>query len=207
MTDNCDELHRNLHINWWNATLLLCVFHVLQQIWRWLYDRQHEVSKNDRVEIMKLFRNLVYGHDVEGYERAYENLFPSLKMQKYKNCVQYFEELCEISKSWGKCFRSEKLIRGLNTNNYIEAQSLVVKDTILRRQCQYNINMLFHKLMVEFKNHFKRRILSVADGTFDVVYSHRLKGSNFKSCSGLSKNLICSVININEVIVHTLFSL
>ena len=45
--------------------------------------------------------------------------------------------------------------------------------------------MLFDKLIVEFEDHFKRRLLSVADGTYDGVYSHRFKGSNFKSCSGI----------------------
>ena len=70
MTDNCDELRRNLHRSWPNATLLLCIFHVLQQVWRWLYERQHGISKEVRVEIMKLFRKLVYASDVEGYESA-----------------------------------------------------------------------------------------------------------------------------------------
>ena len=123
---------------------------------------------------MKLFRNLVYAHDAEGYQGAYKS-FNSSKIEKYKHYVQFFEELYEISESWVKCFRTKKLIRGLNTNNYIEAQFLVVKDTILRRQRQYNINTLFDKLMVEFEDHFKRRLLSVANGIFDSVYSHRFK--------------------------------
>ena len=29
MTDNCDELRKGLHQNWPNATLLICVFHIL----------------------------------------------------------------------------------------------------------------------------------------------------------------------------------
>ena len=45
--------------------------------------------------------------------------------------MQYFEELYGISESWAKFFRTEKLIRGSNTNNYVEVQCLVVKDTIL----------------------------------------------------------------------------
>ena len=73
------------------------------------------------LKITKLFRNLVYAHDVVGYERAYENLFNSSKIQ----------------------------------------------------QCQYNINMLFDKLLVEIEDHFKRRLL--ADGTFEGVYSNRFK--------------------------------
>ena len=66
--------------------------------------------------------------------------------------------------------------------------------------------MLFDKLIVEFEDRFKRRLLSVADGTYDGVYSHRFKGSNFKSCSGIYTKT-CSVIDINEITVHKSFSL
>ena len=37
--------------------------------------------------------------------------------------------------------------------------------------------------MVEFDDHFKRRFLSVADGTFDSVYTHKFKGSKFRKLS------------------------
>ena len=46
----------------------------------------------------------------------------------------------------------------------------IIKDNISRRQRQYNINMLFDKLMVDFEDHFNLRLLSVADGTFDGVF-------------------------------------
>ena len=124
MTDTCNELGRSLHCNLSSATLLLCVFHVLHQVWRQLYDRQHGVSKDDRLKFMILFRNLVYAHNVEGYEKAYENVFNSSKTQKQKNCVLYFEELFEISKWKAKYARTEKIIRGSNNNNYAETQFL-----------------------------------------------------------------------------------
>ena len=41
---------------------------------------------------MKLLRNLVYAHDAKGYEETNQNFFNYSKVQKYKNCVQYFEE-------------------------------------------------------------------------------------------------------------------
>ena len=82
---------------------------------------------------MKLFRNLAYAPTLEGYKIALEDLFNSLKTQKYKNCVKYFEELYETSKGPAKCFRSELLIKGANTNNHVEARFLMAKDTILRR--------------------------------------------------------------------------
>ena len=90
----------------------MCVFHVLQKVWRWLYERQHRISKGDRIEIRKLFGNLVYAYRmvIEGYRMVFEDFLNYLRTQKYKNCVKHFEELCEISKGWGKCFRSEHLI-------------------------------------------------------------------------------------------------
>ncbi|XP_066936103.1 uncharacterized protein [Clytia hemisphaerica] len=42
--------------------------------------------------------------------------------------------------------------------------------------------MLLDKLMIEFEEHFKRRLLSIADGTFDGIYSQRFKGrKSYKS--------------------------
>ena len=39
--------------------------------------------------------------------------------------------------------------------------------------------MLFDKVMGEFEDHYKRRLLSVADRTFDEIYSQRF--SPFKT--------------------------
>lgn len=36
MTDNCDELRSALNETWPRSTLLLCIFHILQQVWRYL---------------------------------------------------------------------------------------------------------------------------------------------------------------------------
>ena len=90
---------------------------------------------------MKLFRAVLDGNDFESYEKTYKDLADSsLTTQKYKNCLKYFEELFDTSQCCARYFRKDQLVRGSNTNNYVEAQFLVVKDTIPRRQHQYNIN-------------------------------------------------------------------
>ena len=43
-----------------DSCLLFCIFHMLQQIWRWLYDQLHNIRADDRVEIMKRFRQILY---------------------------------------------------------------------------------------------------------------------------------------------------
>ena len=44
--------------------------------------------------------------------------------------------------------------------------------------------MFFDKVIGELEDHYKRCLLSVADGTFDGVYSHFFKGTNYKSNGG-----------------------
>ena len=40
--------------------------------------------------------------------------------------------MVEMRASWAKCYRRDLVIRGSDTNNYVEAQLLILKDTILR---------------------------------------------------------------------------
>ena len=56
MTDNCSELRQVIRERWNKATLLLCIFHILQQIWRWIYEKKHGISANHCVQIMRLFK-------------------------------------------------------------------------------------------------------------------------------------------------------
>ena len=68
-------------------------------------------------------------------------LFESNITSKYDLYVKYFDDLCNISERWARCFRNDELTRGSNTNNYVEAQLMVIKDSLLKRQRQFNINM------------------------------------------------------------------
>ena len=49
MTDNRDELRQALKITWPGAKLLLCIFHILQQVWRLLHEKIHGVRLEDRL--------------------------------------------------------------------------------------------------------------------------------------------------------------
>ena len=178
MSDNCVELRNALRETWPKSNLLLCVFHILQQVWRWLFDKSHGITKSDRVDIMKHFRKLVYARTVIDFDDITDKFMNSYVLNKYKNAVLYFNNLLELKTNWAHCFRTNLVTRGTNTNNYVEAQFLVIKDTILQRNHQFNVNMLLDKLLKEFENHFKLKLLSVADGTFDGIYSNRFKGTS-----------------------------
>ena len=58
MTDNCSELRAALCFVWPLSILLLCLFHILQQVWRWLCDSNNAIAVHDRQSLINVFKNL-----------------------------------------------------------------------------------------------------------------------------------------------------
>lgn len=59
MTDDSAAEKSSLSAVWPNARQLLCHFHVVQAMWRWLFTN---IDKNDRQFLMKLFQNVCIFH-------------------------------------------------------------------------------------------------------------------------------------------------
>ena len=57
----------------------------------------------------------------------------------------------------------------------MESQFLVVKYIILKRTKEYVV-ALFMKLTMELENHYKEKLLSIADGSFDGHFRRRYMG-------------------------------
>ncbi|XP_066926380.1 uncharacterized protein [Clytia hemisphaerica] len=173
MTDNCDELYDALHAVWPNAKLLLCLFHIMQQVWRWLFDKNHVILQVDRPEIMCMFRKIVYATDEDSFE-TFVTEINELYGEKYKNLKAYLKTVFAYKERWCLLYRRGLLTRGNNTNNFVESQFLVLKDNILCRTKEININGLIQKLVIEFMDHYKVKLLGVANGRYDGIYSKRL---------------------------------
>ena len=176
MTDNCSELRDALRSVWSETSLLLCIFHLMQQLWRWLFDKKHGISAEHRPDILSLFKSVLYAKDVETMDECYETLTEDEVVVGYKCLVDYLSTLHDIRESWALAYRADLRIRGNNTNNPVEAQFLVLKDEVLGRTKEVNINGLLDKLVNEFNNHFKVKLLNVSSGKFDGCYAKRFKG-------------------------------
>ena len=153
MTDNCSELRDALNKNWSIAILLLCIFHMLQQVWKWIFVAKHGVRNSDRAKIINLFRNMLYEKEEDDVEMAYDHMITLDVVSKYPNLVTYLMTLYDRKEEWALCYRKHLLIRGNNANNPVEAKFLVLKDDILNRTKEVNINVLLEKLTTEFNEH------------------------------------------------------
>ena len=99
MSDNCSELREALHEVFPSSMLLLCTFHILQQVWRWLFEKKHGINETDRQNIMKSFRQLLHLDDEEDFHEKLDDFFDGETLTKYPAAVLYFQRLgsCSIN--------------------------------------------------------------------------------------------------------------
>ena len=71
MTDDCQALRQALSECYPQTTPILCVFHILQAMWRWLWDAHNVVPKSDRQHLLQLFKAMVYAKNPGELEASY----------------------------------------------------------------------------------------------------------------------------------------
>ena len=60
MTDDAAAMKIALASVWPGTPQLLCLFHVLQALWRWLWDPNHRVPKEERKSLMNDLKRVMY---------------------------------------------------------------------------------------------------------------------------------------------------
>ena len=81
MTDDCQAEQNALSSTWELIKLLLCVFHLLQALWRWEWNSDHKIEKTDRPTLFRLFKALLYARNGKEYQDSY------LKMTRRSNIL------------------------------------------------------------------------------------------------------------------------
>lgn len=95
MTDNCSELRDALRIVWPESRLLLCIFHLMQQIWRRFHEKKNGIHKDHRPEILALLKAIVYASNEDVSEKTDELLQDSL-LEIYPNADEYLNNVLDI---------------------------------------------------------------------------------------------------------------
>ena len=132
MTDDSSAERNALELCWPQGSQLLCTFHVLQAFWRWLYDSKHHINKKERTTIMEKMKKILYASSISEMETHY-NEFKQSFYCSYPLLKKHFELLWERCHFWTHSFCSGLLIRGNNTNNYVERSFCTLKDIIFLR--------------------------------------------------------------------------
>lgn len=133
MTDNSSAEINALHNNWQNSKHLLCIFHVLQAIWRWLWEAKNNIPKESRQILMKKFQITLYANTIEKSEQTYLDTTNS----NHANWNKYISTYWEFRSKWCLAWR-DATVNGHQTNNFSEITVRIFKDIVLSRVKAYN---------------------------------------------------------------------
>eukprot|EP00057_Strongylocentrotus_purpuratus_P026365 XP_011680839.1 PREDICTED: uncharacterized protein LOC753067 [Strongylocentrotus purpuratus] len=163
ITDDCTAERKALHAVFPQSVLLLCSFHLLQAVWRWLWDSKHGIQKHHRQGLFFHVKNMVYAEDATAVEAAFESAISDPAVIRYPGYRAYINSLYERRQVWAQAFRIGLRIRANNTNNYAEAAMKVLKDSILQRSKAFNVPQLLDFILCRFEGFYQRRLLSVVN--------------------------------------------
>ena len=82
LTDDCKAEHKAINAAFPQSVLLLCVFHVLQATWRWLWNAANKVPKERRPEHLQQMKRLIYASSRDEMERLFEESIENPTLQK-----------------------------------------------------------------------------------------------------------------------------
>ena len=123
LTDDSSAERNALSFTWPMAYLLLCIFHLLQSTWRWLWDAKHQIPKNDRPSLLKSFRDLIYAPTTQDRKKAEQTFLCDPTVNDHPNYKKHIENsLLPRVTEWAISVRNEKELttHGNNTTNYVE---------------------------------------------------------------------------------------
>ena len=88
VTDDSEAERAALRQIWPNAKQFLCVFHVLQAAWRWLWLAKHKIPLQHRKPLILILKSLVYSQSREAFDQTWNDFLDSDLSQQYPQCSE-----------------------------------------------------------------------------------------------------------------------
>ena len=170
MTDDADAEINALKQVWPEARLLLCVWHVLNAVWRWLWKSDHQIKKDDRPHLLKQFRALLYADTSDAYEKVKSALLSDKICKIYPNFILHLKNAyLNRKEAWAISVRKELKLptHSNNTSNFVEASFRLTKDGQFNRTKAYNLPDLLD-ILLDDSVYYKKRLLDIGNGRFGV---------------------------------------
>jgi len=161
MTDDSNAETNALSSQWPQSKLLLCVFHVMQAVWRWFLETKNGVDKLDRQNKINEFRSLVNASSQQEACLLYNEAITSSTGKKYSKWIAYLESYWIRKEKWCKAWRGVENL-GQHTNNYSEAAVRIFKDLVLNRCKAYNAVALLEFTVNVLELYYVRRLRAFA---------------------------------------------
>ena len=173
LTDDCTAERQALRACYPASSLILCIFHLLQAMWRYLWDSHNNIAKGDRSHLLGFLKDMVYCKTEVELEASYALAQADPVTQKYASYTSHLNNVYGRRKEWAICYRDELPLRGNNTNNFVEAAMRVLKDKVFYRCKAFNIVQLLDFLVTRFPEYYSTRLIDIANNRLDMALSKR----------------------------------
>jgi len=147
--DDSEAERQALRADWPESSIFLCRFHVLQSVWRWLWDTKHGICNEDRKLLFKLFQSILNVSNNSSASEAYSITIGKLVTAnnckndiiiplQYEKWIKYVNNYWDRKEVWCLAFRDAS-VHGNQTNNFSEVNVRTFKDIVLSRNKAYNL--------------------------------------------------------------------
>ena len=186
MTDDATGERNALSKQWPHVILLLCVFHLLQAFWRWLWDSDHRIEKTDRPTIFNQFKAVVYAPNDEEYEKAENDVLNHSSVTKYPLVVAHMKnDILPRKEEWSLSTRFERnyATHNVNTTSYAEVSFRITKENRFNRIKAYNLADLL-TMVLDDSEHYVQRCIDIGNNRLSELknqksrYFHRTTSIN-----------------------------
>jgi len=151
----------------------LCLFHVPQANWQWLWDTKNMISKDDRPKLMTEFKSIMLATTQDEAEMNFAAEWRRHHSFKYPNWHCRVQSYWECWERWCVAWRSA-VHRGHHTNNFSEITVRLFKDNVLARAKAYNVDALVDFVCTTIEVYYRRRLLDFAHNSVAKPVERRI---------------------------------
>ena len=190
MSDDCSAQIGAIKEIFPESKVLLCLFHVVQALWRWL---QSNETKNDRQNIFYLFIKLIYS------KNYLENKsFLIEQIQNNPKLVNHFNKIFKKEQLFACIFRKNLTLFGVNTNNLVERSFLNIKQKFLERNKVYNVIQLIQQVTLKYEKNINIKLIDYLRDRKQYIYK-TFKNINRENLKGICKFILDSKFSLNTL--------
>lgn len=138
-------------------------FHLLREIWRYIWDSENCIEQVDRPQLYKLFKDIILSQNEEQLNCNIFALCENATSKKYPEFLKYFNSLLKKKDLWSLDFRVRNNM--FYNKNILTSEMHVLKENILYNSRTYSVSELFEYFCTKFCDYYKSKITEAASGT------------------------------------------
>ncbi|CAG9813941.1 unnamed protein product [Phaedon cochleariae] len=160
-----------IQAEWPDSTDMLCSFHVLQCVWKWLMNSKNGVQVDHLHTLFEGFKKIMYASDEAACSAAYQvALTESGKCRGYQS---FLEEYWGRRPLWALCYRDCSKRRA-NADEINEAAMRLLTEKIFEGIKTFNLIQVVDFMINTFTSYYERSILDAAHNRIENNLLHQI---------------------------------